>query len=118
MSDPSSSARKPTNPKQSRTPTRRPKSLVKSAATSRCTGRIGRGNRSIPKRWTAIELPRLSVLYPGCVLGAIVNAIAYLDHGSWCRFFVDDTYAYDGGDGDHFMISFENDNVVGTLYNH
>ncbi len=64
--------------------------------------------------------PRRAVLYQGCALGGIMNAIWMMD--CWplipSTHWDGNTYLYDGQDGNYAAIIFEGDSVVGTLFDH
>jgi hypothetical protein len=65
------------------------------------------------------DFPKRSPLFGGCVLGALLNTLTYLDHGGTIeRFFLGNRYGYNGGDGNHFALAFDGDAVVGALFDH
>jgi hypothetical protein len=63
--------------------------------------------------------PKTSVVYPGCILATISNAIAIIDYGSFpYRTWDEGTYLYDGTDGNLAAITFRDEALVATLFDH
>ncbi|SRR5579883_2018781 len=71
--------------------------------------------------------PKSAVVFPGCTLAVLVNALAIFDHGSFPYDQWDpetygeldgSTYTYNGTDGNHAAVTFRRGRLVATLFDH
>jgi hypothetical protein len=63
--------------------------------------------------------PKSSVLYSGCTLAVLVNALATFEYGaSISSQWNDENYIYNGGDGNYAFVTFRAGHLVATLFDH
>src|SRR5579885_3121142 len=64
--------------------------------------------------------PKKAIVYPGCILSVVVNAIATVEIADYAHLYQwdEDTFLHNGGDGCFAAITFRGEHLVGTFFDH